>query len=237
MVDQDNRPPVVVGVDLGGTKILAAVVGPNQRIMGRAKRSTPAEEGGPAILAAVVSAIEQALGESRIGRDAVLAIGIGSPGPLDPSTGIIPFSANLNVENWALGPDLSVAMGRPVLLQNDVRVGAYGEFRLGAGRGYRNVLAAFVGTGIGGCVILDGRIIDGLTGNAGEIGHIIIKPDGPLCGCGATRMPGSSQQPDRHRPASRQSGPQGSLLGARLEGRQEVGQAQKWRPRRRLARR
>ncbi len=184
MADSDRGARRVVGVDLGGTKILAAVVGPNQTILGRAKRPTPADAGGAAILAAIVGTVDQALAESGLGRHEILAIGIGSPGPLDPVSGVIPFSANLNVRDWALGPDLATAMGLPVLLQNDVRVGGYGEYRLGAGRGYRNVLAAFVGTGIGGCVILDGHILEGATGNAGEIGHIIIKPGGPKCGCG-----------------------------------------------------
>ncbi len=180
----DNGGRVVVGVDLGGTKILAAVVDSNSRILGRAKRPTPADAGGPAILAAIVGTVEQALAESGLGRDAVLAIGIGSPGPLDPVSGVIPFSSNLNVRDWALGPDLAAAMGRPVLLQNDVRAGGYGEYRLGAGRGFKNVLAAFVGTGIGGCLILDGHVLEGATGNAGEIGHIVVKPGGPKCGCG-----------------------------------------------------
>ncbi len=174
----------VVGVDLGGTKILAAVVGANQAILGRAKRPTPAEAGGPAILAAIVACVEQAIVEAGLGRGAIAAIGIGSPGPLDPETGVIAFSANMNVRDWALGPDLAQAMGRPVLLRNDVRVGGYGEYHLGAGRGHRSMLAAFVGTGIGGCVIVDGRVLEGATGNAGEIGHVVVKAGGPKCGCG-----------------------------------------------------
>jgi len=184
MADLDDNSPLMVGVDLGGTKILAAVLGPNQRVLGRAKRPTPAESGGPAILAAIVGTIDQALAEAGADRDSIRAIGIGSPGPLDPTTGVIPFSSNLNVRDWALGPDLSAALNRPVLLQNDVRAGGYGEYRLGAGRGFRNVLVAFVGTGVGGCLILDGHVLEGATGNAGEIGHIIVKPDGPRCGCG-----------------------------------------------------
>jgi glucokinase len=174
----------VVGVDLGGTKILAGVVDSENKIHARAKRSTPAEAGGPAILAAIVSCVEQALAEAGVAREEIAGIGIGSPGPLDPSTGVISFSANLNVRNWPLGPDLSAAMGRPVLLQNDVRVGGYGEYHLGAGRGHSSLLAAFVGTGIGGCVILEGKVLEGATGNAGEVGHIVVKADGPKCGCG-----------------------------------------------------
>src|SRR4051812_48873029 len=174
----------VVGVDLGGTKILAGVVDSENKILARAKRSTPADAGGPAILAAIIDCVEHTLADAGVARGAIAGIGVGSPGPLDPSAGVISFSANLNVRNWALGPDLSAAMGRPVLLQNDVRVGGYGEYRLGAGRGYSSLLAAFVGTGIGGCVILEGKVLEGSTGNAGEVGHVVVKANGPKCGCG-----------------------------------------------------
>ncbi|MGZ3387822.1 MAG: ROK family protein, partial [Isosphaeraceae bacterium] len=118
-------------------------------------------------------------------RQDVVAGGIGSPGPLDVKSGVILFSANLNVKNYPIGPELSAYLDRPVLVQNDVRVAGYAEFRLGAGRGYRDLIAAFVGTGIGGCIILGGEIVTGSTGNAGEIGHTIVKANGPRCGCGA----------------------------------------------------
>ncbi len=181
---QGDGPPVL-GIDLGGTKILAAVVGCDHRILGRAKRTTPAREGGPAILEAMIACVDEALRNAGVGRQDIAAAGIGSPGPLDTKAGVILFSSNLNVKNYPIGPELSAALDRPVLVQNDVRVGGYAEFRLGAGRGYRDIIAAFVGTGIGGCVIQGGEMVTGSTGNAGEIGHIIIKAGGPRCGCGA----------------------------------------------------
>ncbi len=184
MAGMASGPPVV-GIDLGGTKILTGVVGVDNEILGRAKRPTPAKEGSEAILRAIVDCIDEAMETARIGRNDIAGAGIGSPGPLDPETGVILFSANLNVRDFALGPDLSRQLGRPVLVQNDVRVGGYGEFRLGAGRGYRNLIAAFIGTGIGGCLIQGGQVVTGATGNAGEIGHIILKAGGPKCGCGA----------------------------------------------------
>jgi glucokinase len=183
MAGQDSGRPVL-GVDLGGTKILAAVVGGGRTILGRSKRATPASEGGDAILEAIVATIDEALAAAGVHRDDVAGVGVGSPGPLDPKTGVILFSANMNVKDFPLAPDLSARLGKPVLLQNDVRVGGYGEFRLGAGQGYRNILAAFVGTGIGGCLVLDGKIVEGATGNAGEVGHIVVKAGGPRCGCG-----------------------------------------------------
>jgi glucokinase len=184
MTWQGDGPPVL-GIDLGGTKILVAVVAGDQRILGRAKRTTPAKEGGPAIIEAIIGGIDEALKNAGLTREDVVAAGIGSPGPLDVNAGVILFSANLNVKNFPLGPELAAALNRPVLVQNDVRVGGYAEFRLGAGRGYRDIIAAFVGTGIGGCVILGGEIVLGATGNAGELGHIIVKAGGPRCGCGA----------------------------------------------------
>jgi len=183
MAEQGGGPPVV-GIDLGGTKIVAGVVDARNQLLGRSKRQTPAKDGAPAIIKAITDAVEQALAESGVKRAEIAGVGIGSPGPLDAEAGVILFSANLNVKDFALGPDLSRALGRPVLVQNDVRVGGYGEFRLGAGRGYRDVIAAFVGTGIGGCLILCGQVVNGHTGNAGELGHIVVKAGGPRCGCG-----------------------------------------------------
>jgi glucokinase len=124
------------------------------------------------------------LAEADVDRKAIAGIGVGSPGPIDIETGVILFSANLNVRNFPLGPGLAEAFGTRVIVRNDVRVGGYGEFRLGAGKGYKDILAAFVGTGIGGCLVCDGKVVEGSTGNAGEVGHITIKAGGPKCGCG-----------------------------------------------------
>jgi glucokinase len=177
--------PPVVGIDLGGTKILAGVVSSDHQILGRAKRPTPAQEGGRAIAETIVACTHEALENAGLNQSQIGAIGIGSPGPLDASAGVILFSANLNVKNFPLGAEVSNALDRPVLLQNDVRVGGYAELRLGAGRGYQNIIIAFVGTGIGGCLIQGGAMVTGSTGNAGELGHMILKAGGPRCGCGA----------------------------------------------------
>jgi glucokinase len=182
-MSQTNGPPVV-GIDLGGTKILVGVVDPQNRILARAKRPTPSKEGGEAIVRAMNEGIEEALAGARVAPAELAGLGVGSPGPLDPQRGVILFSSNLAVKDFPLGPELSRRWDRPVLVWNDVRVGGYGEYHLGAGRGHRNVLAAFVGTGIGGCVIVDGKVVEGSTGNAGEIGHIAMRRRGPLCGCG-----------------------------------------------------
>jgi glucokinase len=181
----DKASAPVVGIDLGGTKVLAGVVSADNVVLGRGKRPTPAKEGADAILHAIVECVDDALTLAGLGRTDIAAAAVGSPGPLDSETGVILFSANMNVRDFPLGPSLSKVFHRPVHVQNDVRVGGYGEFRLGAGRGYNNLIAAFVGTGIGGCLIQEGHVVKGSTGNAGEIGHIVLKAGGPKCGCGA----------------------------------------------------
>ncbi len=177
--------PVVVGVDLGGTKILAGVIGAKNAILGRSKRPTPAREGADAILKTIIECVDEALEAAQIERGAIAAIGVGSPGPLDSTTGVILYSANLNVKNFALGGGLATEYGRPTAVRNDVWVGGYAEFRLGAGVGKKNILTAFVGTGIGGCLVVDGRVVEGAHGNVGEVGHVVVKAGGPKCGCGS----------------------------------------------------
>lgn len=184
MAVQGGGPPVI-GVDLGGTKIMAGVVADDNQVLGRGKRNTPAKEGGPAILKTILECVDEALDRAGLGRGDVAAAGVGSPGPLDVDAGVILYSANLSVKNYPIGPELSAALGVPVRVNNDVRVGGYGEYVLGAGRGYGDVIAAFVGTGIGGCLIQNGRIVTGATNNAGEIGHIVVKAGGARCGCGS----------------------------------------------------
>ena len=182
MEQEAGRP--ILGVDLGGTKILCGIVGPDHAILGRAKASTPAKRGQEAILAAILDCANEAIAAAGLTSADLAGIGVGSPGPLDTERGVILFSGNLNVKDFAIGPDVSAATGLPVIVRNDVTVGGYGEFLLGAGRGATDLLAAFVGTGIGGCVVVGGRVIEGSNGNAGEIGHIRLKSKGPRCGCG-----------------------------------------------------
>ncbi|GIW87050.1 MAG: glucokinase [Isosphaeraceae bacterium] len=184
MLDSGRVQAPVLGIDLGGTKILAAVVDQEHRVVGRAKNPTPAQEGEQALRAALEATALEAIEAAGLQPGDLLGCGVGSPGPLDLERGIILRSPNLNVKDFPLGPGLSERLGVPVRVWNDVRVGGYGEFRLGAGRGFEDLLVAFIGTGIGGCVIVAGRMVLGMTGNAGEIGHVVVKAAGPRCGCG-----------------------------------------------------
>ncbi len=176
--------PGLLGIDLGGTKILAGVVDSTYGVRGRAKRSTPSGQGEQAILDALVECAREALTVAGVETGQLAGIGVGAPGTLDLDNGVIRLAPNLSVRDFPLASRLGEVLHLPVVLRNDVRAGGYGEFRLGAGRGYTDILTVFVGTGIGGCVIRDGKLFLGHTQNAGEIGHILAKFKGPKCGCG-----------------------------------------------------
>ncbi len=174
---------VTAGVDLGGTKIQAVAVSKGA-VVGQSRHQTPktgAADVIAEIVASVVAAVESA------GRDLteVRAIGIGTPGSVDRSTGHVSKAANVPgfMQDVPLGPAVSAAFaGTPVTVDNDVRMAVIGEYHRGAGRPYRNLLGVFVGTGVGGGLILDGVLRHG-RGNAGEIGHTTVKPGGRRCGC------------------------------------------------------
>jgi glucokinase len=172
----------VIGFDMGGTKMIAAVVDASSRIVGRARERTGAEDGAEAVYERVVAAIRGALEKAR--KPKIKAIGIAAPGPLDRRRGIIVETPNMGLRKFPIADRLRREFGVPVVLENDVNAGVYGEYKAGAARGYSNVVGIFIGTGIGGGIVLDGRLYIGATGNAGEIGHMIIQTDGALCGCG-----------------------------------------------------
>lgn len=174
-----------MGIDLGGTKILAAVVDADGAILGMAKKKTKAELGPDAVIKRILDTASEALRVAKIAPKALAGVGIGAPGPVDCRTGVV-YSAP-NLPGWDvidLGPRLQKELGVPVLVDNDVNLGTLGEFTLGAGRGCRHMVGVFVGTGVGGGIVIDGKLHRGARYAAGEIGHMIVQPDGPLCGCG-----------------------------------------------------
>lgn len=181
----------VVGVDLGGTKILAAAFeigkkGGVKRASGQVKRKTPAGE-GPELLVETIAEAVEALGASvkAEGLGGVCrGLGVAVPGPLDRARGIVRYTPNLGLENYPLASVLGARLSLPVSLENDVQAGVYGELKAGALRGASQAVGLFVGTGIGGGIVIDGKLYRGSTGSAGEIGHMIVHEGGPLCGCG-----------------------------------------------------
>lgn len=174
----------VIGVDMGGTKILSAVIDTEGNILGTAKVQTKAGKGASEVIDRIAHAIQKAIAKSGVGADSIQAIGIGAPGPLDPATGVVIFAPNLGWRDVPLKAELEARTGFPTFVDNDVNVGTLGEHVFGAGRGFQNVVGIFVGTGIGGGIILKGELFHGASKTAGEIGHIIVKAGGPRCGCG-----------------------------------------------------
>ena len=174
----------VVGVDMGGTKILSAVIDVEGNILGTAKVSTKAEERTSVVIGRIAGSIEKAISKSNVDKASIQAIGIGAPGPLDPETGVVIFAPNLGWRDVPLKAELEGRTGLPTFVDNDVNVGTLGEHAFGAAQGVENVVGIFVGTGIGGGIILNGELFHGASKTAGEVGHIIVKAGGPRCGCG-----------------------------------------------------
>jgi glucokinase len=173
-----------LGLDVGGTNIKAVVVerGDDWRVLDRDQVVTPARDGPDAVVGRVIE-----VGRSLIARsDDVSTAGIGIPGLYDPATGATRFLVNIPGA-WdgkpVAGP-VSQALGLPVTLINDARAFGVAESTLGAGRGAASMIGFTLGTGIGGVIALNGRVILGHDGTAGEMGHQTLDPDGPTCGCG-----------------------------------------------------
>ena len=181
----EKASDLLVGVDLGGTKILAAVISADGKILGQAKRKTKPETGVESVVERIVKTIDDAVSSAKLQRSDIRAVGIGAPGPIDADTGVVLMAPNLNGwDNVPLARLLKDPLGMPVFLDNDVNVGTLGEYVYGAGRGARDVIGVFVGTGIGGGLIIGGQLRSGARHAAGEIGHMIVMADGPYCGCG-----------------------------------------------------
>jgi glucokinase len=166
-----------VGVDIGGTKIAAIRISPAGAILESTVRPTPSTE-----QTAAMPAIEAAAAE--VMDDGVVAIGVGMAGLIDIRSGILLSTPNLAWRNVPIADGLTEKFGLPVTVNNDATVAAWAESRLGASRGREDSLFVGVGTGIGGGILAGGRLLRGAHGFAGEIGHVIVEPDGPPCGCG-----------------------------------------------------
>ncbi|MES2211266.1 MAG: ROK family protein [Chloroflexota bacterium] len=180
-------PGPVLALDLGGTQIRAAVVSGDGRIIARTDRRTPVNAGPGPVIAACIDELKRAAGAvSPEVRRSLTGLGLASPGPLDPKTGVL-------VEPPNFGPGfldvpfrdpIAAALGLPAALERDTNVAALAELAFGAARGARDFLYLTISTGIGGSIVIGGRIYGGPDGVAGELGHIPVALDGPVCGCG-----------------------------------------------------
>jgi len=174
-----------LGIDLGGTKMLAGVIDlESGKVLSTVKHRSPADQGPEELTARLLEAAQEAIDGAKGARPE--AIGVGAPGQIDREKGVLLSGPNLGrrMDNLPLRALLHKRFDLPVLLANDVEIGATGEGAFGAGKGHWDFMCVFVGTGIGGAIIRDGKPYRGATNTAGEVGHIVVDVGGRLCGCG-----------------------------------------------------
>lgn len=174
-----TEPGPAIGIDVGGTKTAALLVDRDGMVLEREVRPTPAEDQQATLETMVEAAREVAAAASGV----VIGVGIAAAGMVDRE-GILRYAPNLSWRDAPLASHVSSELGLFAVADNDANAAAWGEYRHGAGRGSRNLLMVSVGTGIGGGIVLDGRLYRGANGFAAEIGHVVVDPSGPSCGCG-----------------------------------------------------
>ena len=174
-----------LGVDVGGTNIAVGIVDENNAIIAKASHPTPVPCTEDAFCDAILAVCNDALAKAGLTLDDVPWIGIGCPGTVNRATGIIEFANNLYFKNFKLRDMMAERTnGKLVILENDANAAAYGEYQAGALAGADNALAITLGTGVGGGVVLDGKMLTGYTGAASELGHMVIRAGGEECTCG-----------------------------------------------------
>jgi len=180
-----NEKKLAIGVDLGGTKIGIALVNRKGDIRDYIKKPTNAHQGKDAVISRIKETIHQLIKQSGVNIENISGIGIGVPGQLDARTGIVHSAPNL--PGWMEVPLYRMVAEEfqvPVVLENDANAAAWGEKSFGAAQGVKDMICLTLGTGIGGGLIFDSKIYHGNNFTAGEIGHIIVNKNGPLCNCG-----------------------------------------------------
>lgn len=176
-----------LGIDFGGTKLLAAIVDLDSGdVVATAKKRTSAADGPGEILDRLHAVADAAMQSAKLKPKQLSGIGVGAAGQVDAERGVLLGTPNLSqaVIDLAIADSMRERYGVPAALRNDVQVAAAGELAFGAGKGVSDFLCCFVGTGVGGAVVTSGRLISGSSGSAGEIGHIVVMAGGRLCGCG-----------------------------------------------------
>lgn len=184
MAEQSSKPEYVVGVDFGGTKILAGVFNAKLEIQGMAKVSTKVHRGIDGVIDRIARCVRDAVDEADLSLKQIIGIGIGAPGAVDGEAGNIIFAPNLQWSDVPLKKQLEKQLELPVFVENDCNIAALGVYHVELKSKPRHMLGIFVGTGIGGGLIINGELFSGFGHTAGEVGHMIINMDGPKCGCG-----------------------------------------------------
>jgi glucokinase len=176
---------LIAGVDLGGTKIYSLVATAEGEVRGHDRRPTQADGGPDSVVERIAESVQASLSAAGASLDDIDGVGISSPGPCDPERGMVTDAPNLpGFHNIHLTRLVSGTLGVPAILENDANAAAYGEHRFGAGRGFKHIVYVTLGTGIGGGIIIDGKVYSGASGAAGEVGHMILLENGPPCNCG-----------------------------------------------------
>ena len=172
-------------LDVGGTKVLGVIFNENREIIYRLKkRSKTGEANTKSVEDVIISVVEEMIKASGIKRNEINAIASCAPGVIDQQTGIVLFAPNLPMRNYDMRAVMEKKFGVPFFVGNDVNLGVLGEYKYGAGQGYKNIIGLFVGTGMGGGMILNGELFTGNLFKGAELGHVIMDPEGPLCNCG-----------------------------------------------------
>jgi len=184
MAEASSKTEFIVGVDLGGTKILAGVFTPALKCLGKVKLSTKAERGYDAVLDRIARCVRDVIDECDLNMKQCLGVGLGAPGAVDFDEGRVIFAPNLGWKDLALKKELEKRLEVPVFLENDCNICTLGVHERELGGKPRHLIGVFIGTGIGGGIILDGKLYSGANHTAGEIGHMVVQVDGEKCGCG-----------------------------------------------------
>jgi glucokinase len=173
-----------IGIDLGGTNIVVALVSSNGEIIKKKSTPTLKERSMNEIIKDMGTLSIELISEIGCSLDEINSVGIGSPGIPDPKNGILVYANNLNIDNTPIRDELQKYINKPVYVENDANVAALGEYEYGGGKKYKDLVAITLGTGIGGGVIIDGKIIGGSFNGGAELGHIVLQVGGEKCSCG-----------------------------------------------------
>ena len=173
-----------LGIDLGGTNIVAGVVDEEYKIVARATCKTAVPRPESEICDSMAEVALKAVEKAKITMDDIESIGIGVPGAVNPKTGVIEYSANLFFHNWEVVKMMQERLNTKVLIENDANAAALGEYLAGSAKGAKNAIAITLGTGVGGGIIINGKIYSGSNFAGAELGHMVIVKDGKECACG-----------------------------------------------------
>jgi len=184
MADSNSKQEYFCGVDLGGTKILAGIFDSAFNCVGKSKVSTKAERGSGVVIDRIARCVREAVDECDLNLKQIKGIGLGAPGSVDPEAGRVLFAGNLGWENVPLEKELEKLLGLPVSIQNDCNICTLGIYETELKVKPKFMVGIFLGTGIGGGIMIDGKLFQGFNKTAGEIGHMVIDVAGPKCSCG-----------------------------------------------------